>query len=75
MRRTVCNVTKAAVILASPHRCSQGFVMHSCPTNLGEDCVTIRMGGYCCTDGGVLSERIQCRLRIHLRELYHMQLI
>ena len=24
-------------------------------------------GGYCCTDGGVLSKRMQCRLRLHLR--------
>ena len=52
--------------------------MRFCPTNIGRIAwqskrKSVREGGYCCTDKGVLSKRMLCKLRLQLRGLNHKQ--
>ena len=72
MRRTVCNVIEAAVILASYADILRGSSCVPALRMLGRIAwqskrTSVWEGGYCCTDGGVLSKRMPCRLRLHLR--------
>ena len=83
MRRTVCNVIEAAVILASYADILRGSSCVPALRMLGRIAwqskrTSVWEGGYCCTDGGVLSKRMPCRLRLHLRaqaiDLGHMSM-
>ena len=72
MRRTVCNVMKAAINLAFHTDILRDTSRIPGPWALGRIAwqskrTSVWEGGYCCTDGGVLSRRMQCRLRLHLR--------